>query len=327
MRRREFIAGLASAWPLAARAQPADRLPRIGALMAFAADDAIGRSRAAAFAKGLEELGWIDERNLRIDYRWAGSDSVQIRAAAQQLVDTAPRAIVSAGTPATLALKQATASIPVVFIAVNDPISQGIVQSLAHPGGNLTGFALFEASMGGKWLEMLKEMAPAITRVTVIFNPETTPFFKAFIDPIEAAASTFAVEVIAAPVRDDAGIERAIVSAASTPGGGLFLLPDLFTVERRAVIIELAARYRLPAVSYYSKFATEGGLFSYGSHIVDLYRRAASYVDRILKGTDPKDLPVQQPNKFQFLVNLRTAKALGLTVPPTLLAQADEVIE
>jgi putative ABC transport system substrate-binding protein len=295
--------------------------------MLYKVEDPAGQARAAAFANGLEKFGWINGRNLRIEYRWSGADAAQIRSMAQELVSLAPDAIMCTGTPPALALRLATRTIPIVFVSAADPVGQGIVESFADPGGNMTGFALFEPSMGGKWLEILKEIAPGVTGVAVIYNPDTAPFLEIFVRPLETAAPLFGLTLTKIAVHDNAGLEHAIGSVGGGRGGALFLFPDAFTVTRRKTIIELAAHYRLPAIYYFSDFPADGGLLSYGVDSVELHRRAASYVDRILNGEKPANLPIQQPTKFELVINLKTAAALGLTVPTSLLARADQVIE
>jgi putative tryptophan/tyrosine transport system substrate-binding protein len=328
-RRRQFISligGAAVAWPLAARAeQPA--LRRVGVLMAIAAGDPEARLRVAAFEQGLRDLGWLDGRNIRIDYRWAPDDPELLRSEAAALTAAAPDVILATSTPVLAALRQATSALPIVFVQVTDPVGNGFVPNLARPGGNITGFTSFEFTIGGKWLQTLKEVAPAVTRVAVVFNPDTAPYAEAFLRPIEAAARTFAVAAIAAPAADAAAIEAAVTAFARTPSGGLIVLPDVSTVNHRDLIIALAARHRLPAIYPYRFYAVSGGLLSYGSDISDVFRRTAGYVDRILKGEKSADLPVQAPTKYELVINLKTAKTLGLTVPDKLLVAADEVIE
>jgi putative tryptophan/tyrosine transport system substrate-binding protein len=328
--RRKFIAalsGTAFAWPLAARAQQGERMRRIGVLMSPAENDPDARSGIEVFRQGLHELGWSEGRNLQIDYRWGGGDVGRIKVFAKELIDLSPDVIVGHSTPSVVALRQETRSIPIVFLTVTDPVGQGFVASLAHPGGNITGFQVFEFSLGTKWMETLKQIAPSLRRVATIFNPETAPYYPLYLRTMETAASSFAVELIAVEVHDDAEIERAISTLAREPGGGLIVFPDIFNGVHRRTIIALVERYRLPAIYYFGYFAVDGGLISYGTDEVDLFRRTATYVDRILKGEKPGDLPVQQPTKFQLVINLKTAKALGLTVPQALLVAADEVIE
>jgi putative tryptophan/tyrosine transport system substrate-binding protein len=329
VRRREFIAlvgGAAAAWPLVARAQhPAEGMRRIGVLMVIAQSDPEAQPRVEAFEQGLRELGWISGHNIQIDYRWGAGDADRIRAHAAELVQLTPDAIFAVSTAAVAPLRQATRTVPIVFAMVADPVGQGFVESLARPGGNATGFTLFEFSIAGKWLGLLKDVAPRATRVALLFNPETAPYAGMFLNSLEAVAPTFGVEPIAAPARNAADIQHAIETLASH--GLLMVLPDVFNTEHRDLIIATAARHNSPAVYPYRYFAVSGGLMSYGIEPLDTHRRAASYVDRILRGAKPADLPVQQPAKFELVVNLKTAKALGLDVPPSLLARADEVIE
>jgi putative ABC transport system substrate-binding protein len=329
MRRREFVILLggsaAAAWPLAAHAQQSNRLRVVGVLLAMAPDDPEAQLRVKAFEAGLRELGWTEGRNLRLEYRWAAGDAALLRKQATELVGLAPDLILATSTPVLAALRQEN-PLPIVFVQVTDPIGSGFVPNLARPGGSLTGFTSFEFTIGSKWLEALKHAAPAVTRVALIFNPDTAPFAHMFWQPVEDAAPSFDVEPMQAPVRDVGEIERT-VAAFARQNGGLMVLPDVSTTNHRDLIIALAARHRLPAVYPYRYFATSGGLMSYGSDLADVYRRAASYVDRILKGAVPGDLPVQAPAKFEFVINLKTANALGLTVPPLWLGRADEVIE
>jgi len=330
MRRREFVillgGGAAAAWPLAARAQQSNRLRVVGVLLAMAPDDPEAQLRIKAFEAGLRELGWTEGRNLRLEYRWAGGDAALLRKQATELVGLAPDLILATSTPVLAALRQEK-TLPIVFVQVTDPIGGGFVPNLARPGGSLTGFTSFEFTIGSKWLEALKHVAPAVTRVALIFNPDTAPFAHLFWQPVEAAAPSFDIEPMQAPVRDVGEIERTIAAFARNANGGLMVLPDVSTTNHRDLIIALAARHRLPAVYPFRYFATSGGLMSYGSDLADIYRRAASYVDRILKGAVPGDLPVQAPTKFEFVINVKTANALGLTVPPRWLGRADEVIE
>jgi putative ABC transport system substrate-binding protein len=330
MRRREFVillgGGAAAAWPLAARAQQSNRLRVVGVLLAMAPDDPEAQLRIKAFEAGLRELGWTEGRNLRLEYRWAVGDAALLRKQATELVGLAPDLILATSTPVLAALRQEK-TLPIVFVQVTDPIGGGFVPNLARPGGSLTGFTSFEFTIGSKWLEALKHVAPAVTRVALIFNPDTAPFAHLFWQPVEAVAPSFDVEPMQAPVRDVGEIERTIAAFARNANGGLMVLPDVSTTNHRDLIIALAARHRLPAVYPFRYFATSGGLMSYGSDLADIYRRAASYVDRILKGAVPGDLPVQAPTKFEFVINLKTANALGLTVPPRWLGRADEVIE
>jgi putative ABC transport system substrate-binding protein len=331
MRRREFIGALGgvAAWPVVAQAQHAERVRRIGVLIANAEGDSQAQSGLARFTKALQELGWTDGRNIRIDYRWAAAEPERMQTFAKELVDLKPDLIVGQTTPVVAALQRETMTIPIVFIIVSDPVGSGFVASLPRPGGNITGFVNIESSLSGKWIELLKEIMPHVTRAVFMFNPETAPYFDYFLQPFKAAARTYAVEPIAAPVRTAADIERAIASIGDRPDTGLIVMPDVFTVTRsiREQIISLAAHNHVPTIYPYRYMVTAGGLISYGIDTSDLYRRAADYVDRILKGAKPADLPVQLPTLFELAVNRKTAKALGLTIPPTLLARADEVIE
>jgi putative tryptophan/tyrosine transport system substrate-binding protein len=330
MQRREFITllgGAAAAWPLAARAQQTDRVRRVGVLINLSENDLEAQRLVTAFREGLAQLGWADGRNLRIDYRWAGGDVDRIRAFATELVELSPDVIVGYATPSVVALQQETRSIPIVFVSVTDPVGQGLVASLAHPGGNITGFAVFEISLGTKWMEALKQIAPNLRRVTTIVNPKTAPYYPLYVRVMEKAASSFAVELIVVEVHDDAEIERAISTLAREPDGGLLVMPDTFNFVHRRTIIALVDRYRLPAMYFFPFFATEGGLISYGPDEIDMLRRTASYVDRILKGAKSSDLPVQQPTNFRLVINLKTAKAQGIEIPTSLLSRADEVIE
>jgi putative tryptophan/tyrosine transport system substrate-binding protein len=330
MRRREVVALLGSAAlvrPLGARAQQPERMRRIGVLMAFAESNAQAQTLLAAFRDGLQTLGWREGRNLRIDVRWGTSEATLLRQFAKELVDLQPELIFSATTPATASLLQHTRTIPVVFAQVADPVGSGFVVSLARPDGNATGFVNLEGSMGGKWLELLKEVAPRTTRAAFLFNPATAPFAEIFLKPFKAAASSIGVEAIAAPAADVPALESAIGAMAREPNGGMIVMPDVSTVNYRAEIASLAARYRVPAVYPFRFFAELGGLLSYGNDPRDSYRRAASYVDRILRGAKPSELPVQAPVKFELVINLKTAKMLGLDVPTQLQQTADEVIE
>jgi len=325
--RRKFLAtllgGAAAAWPLGARAQP-DRMRRIGVLMGFA-DDAEGQARVKGLQQGLQELGWIEGRNVRIDYRWTGGDATRVRTYVAELVKLSPDVIVAHTPPVIAAVRQASSSIPIVFAAVIDPVAHGFIDNLARPGGNLTGTTNIEFSLIGKMLEMLKEVAPGIVRAAVMFG--TNPQYLVYLHSFGTVPPTLAVELSAAAVRDAGEIEAAMSELGRKPGAGLVVPPDAFTIIHHAMIIELAARYRLPAVYAYRSFVAEGGLMSYGPDVSDIFRRTASYVDRILKGARPADLPVEAPVKFEFVINLKTAKALGLDVPEKLVALADEVIE
>jgi putative ABC transport system substrate-binding protein len=328
LRRREFITllgGTAVAWPRRALAESQPR--RIAVLMGLPTGDPLGQAEAAALEQGLKDLGWTANRNVQLEYRWPGSDFGRLEAAAKELVAWNPDVIIARATPSVSAVRRETIVIPIVFLQVADPLGVGFVESLGRPGNNITGFTSFEASLGGKWLELLKEMAPRVTHVGVLFNPETAPFAKIFLQTIDTAAPSFRIEPFSAPARDVAGIERAIVAAAREPGGGLVQIPDSFTVAHRDLIIGLAAEHRLPAIYSNNAFARSGGLVSYAVESIDVFRRAANYVDRILQATRASELPVQSPTKFELVINLKTAKALGLTVPDTVLARADEVIE
>jgi putative ABC transport system substrate-binding protein len=330
MRRREFITllgGAAVAWPLAATAQQPEQMRRIGVLIGSAESDPESLLRTTAFEQRLAEIGWMSGRNVRIDYRWAGGDPGDMQALAKELVESQPDVILASSTPVVAALVRETRTIPIVFVVVSDPIGSGFVASLPRPGGNITGFINIESSLGGKWVELLKEIAPGINRAAVMFNPDTAPHAEYYMRPIEVAAFSFAVIPITKPIRSDAEIVEAISDLGRTPASGLIVLPDTFAVVHRKSIISAAARNNVPTIYPFRFMAADGGLISYGVDLIDLYRRAAPYVDRILKGGMPADLPVQQPTKFEFAINLKTAKALGLDVPPTLLARADEVIE
>jgi len=331
MRRRQFlgvVAGVAVAWPLAAHAQQRDRMRRIGVLMPYAEGDREGQAFVAALREGLQKLGWAESRNIRIDYRWATpSDTESIQRFAKELVALQPDLILTQSTPTTAALLQQTRTIPIVFAQVVDPVGSGFVASFPRPGGNITGFINLEPTMAGKWLELLKEIAPRVNRVAFLFNPATAPYFEYYLKPFKAAAASFAVEGIAAPVHDASELESVIAAQARESNGGLIVMPDTFLNAHRAEITALAARYRLPAVYAFRFFTELGGLLSYGSDLVDNFRRAATYADRILKGAKPSELPVQAPVKFELVINLKTAKALGLDVPLFLQQRADEVIE
>ena len=331
MRRREFLGTLggAVASPLVARAQQPARMARVGVSLGGSASDGNTQSMLAAFKKGMQTLGWIEGQNVRYEVYWGDGIRDRIASNAKELVNAAPDALLTVGTPTTAALRRETGSIPIVFTVVADPVGEGFVESLPHPGGNVTGFITFYPEIIGKWLGTLKELAPQVKRTALIFNPRTAPFAKSdYLRPqFEQAARRFAVEPIMSPVHDLAGIKMSIEAVARRPGGSLLVMPDTFMLANRMSILELNARLRVPAMYPFSIFATDGGLIAYGVDMVDLNRRAASYVDRIIKGTKPAALPVQAPTKFELVINLRTAKALALTVPPTLLAIADKVIE
>jgi putative ABC transport system substrate-binding protein len=328
MRRREFIAGLgsAAAWPLAARAQQRERMRRIGIVLPAAADDAEFQARFGAFLQGLALLGWSIGRNVRIDTRWATANPIEIRRHAAELAESAPDVILANGGATVGALLQATRTVPVVFTFTPDPVGAGFVESLARPGGNATGFMPFEYSIGGKWLELLKQVTPGLTRAAVLRDPTQgsgTGQFAA----IQAVAPSLKMEVNPVNMRDAGEIERAVAAFAHAPHGGLIVVGGAAIVGHRDLIITLAARHKLPAVYYTRYFVAAGGLISYGPDVIDQYRQAAGYVDRILKGEKAADLPVQVPTKYETVINLKTAKALGLTIPETLLATADEMIQ
>src|SRR5450759_1068270 len=329
MQRREFITllgGAAATWPLAALAQQREQMKRIGILQPATADDAVFQARLAAFYQGLALLGWSIGHNVRIDTRWATTNAAEIRRHAVELVALAPDVILSTGDATVPPLLQATRTVPIVFPLANDPVAAGYVDSLAQPGGNATGFMLFEYSLSGKWLELLKEIAPTVTRAAVLRDTTQGSGTSQFA-VIQAAAPSLRVEVIPINMRDAGEIERAITAFARSSNGGLIVTASAAAVRHRDLIITLAARHKMPAVYWERFFVAAGGLISYGADLIDQYRRAAGYVDRILKGEKPSDMPVQAPTKYETVINLKTAKALGLTVPPTLLARADEVIE
>jgi putative ABC transport system substrate-binding protein len=330
MRRRQFIVSLGSAavaWPLAARAQQGGRMRRIGVLMAYDENDPLANGGLSAFTQALGGLGWTDGRNVRIDLRWAGGDINRIRALAPELVGLQPDIILASGTPETVALQRETRTIPIVFLGAADPVASGLVARLDRPSGNITGFGVLEATLGGKWLELLSEIAPGLKRAAIMFNPDTNPV-SVYMPSFETAARSLKVVSVTAPVRSDAEIETAIMALGREPGGGLVVLAGGgFMATHRAPIISAAARNNVPAVYNRSDFARDGGLLSYGTDQVDFYRRAATYVDRILRGAKPAELPVQLPTKFEMVVNRKTAKALGLAVPPSILLRVDEVIE
>jgi ABC-type uncharacterized transport system substrate-binding protein len=329
LHRREFITllgGAVLAWPLAAGAQQGERMRRVGVLMYLASDDAEGQTRVEAFAQALKQLGWSDGRNLRIDTRWATAEDI-LRRHAAELVALAPDVLVAgAGTATVAPLLQATRTVPIVFVITIDPVGAGFVASLARPGGNATGFMAYEYSMGGKWLELLKEIAPGVTRAAVLRDPAVASGIGQF-GAVQTVAPSLGVELSPVDVRDAGEIERAVAAFASGPNGGLIVTASSLGIVHRQTIIALAARHKLPAVYFNRAYVTAGGLISYAPDVIDEYRRAAGYVDRILRGEKPADLPVQAPTKYELIVNLKTAKALGLTVPDTVLARADEVIE
>ena len=327
IKRREFmilLSAAAAAWPRAAGAQQPDRVRRVGVLMGIA-DDLEGQARIAVFRQALQALGWSEGRNVQFIYRWSGGDVRHARQFAKELVDLRSDVILANSTPIAAAVRETTRTTPTVFVQVSDPVTAGVVQSLARPGGNLTGFTNFDPSMASKWLELVKGIAPNITRVAYLFNPNTAPLLYA--RAVEAAAPLLSIKPFAAEVHNADEMEGVIEQFAREPDGALLVLPDLFTPTNRQSIIALAARHHLPAVYPFRYFVASGGLMSYGIETLETYRQAASYVARVLKGENPGDLPVQAPSKYELVINLKTAKALGLDVPPTLLARADEVIE
>jgi len=329
MRRRQFIGllgGAAAAWPLAARAQQGERMRRIGVLTNLVADDPEAQARVGAFLQGLQELGWAVGRNMRIEYRWGAGDADRTRGYAAELVALAPDVILTSGASALAPLLQATRSVPVVFAQVPDPVGAGFVNSLARPGGNTTGFITYEYGLSGKWLELLTQIAPSVTRAAVIRDPAVSAGTGQW-GAIQAVAPSVRVLVSPVNVRDAGEIERDVAAFAHGSNSGLIVTASALAIRHRNLIVTLAARHRLPAVYYQRGFVTGGGLISYGPNFIDQYRRAAGYVDRILKGEKPSELPVQAPTKYELVINLKTAKALGLDLPQSLLARADEVIE
>ena len=329
LKRREFITllgGAAVAWPLAARAQSADRMRRIGVLMSTTADDPEGQARIAAFQQGLQQFGWAIGHNVRIDSRWPAGDPERFRRYAAELVALAPDVILATGSAAAAPLLQATRTVPIVFVIVPDPVGAGFVNNLARPGGNATGFIQFEYGISGKWLELLKQIAPGVTRAAILRDPAISAGIGQF-GAIQAVAPSLGVEASPVNVRDPDEIERAVADFARSPNGGLIITGSALAVVHRHLIITLAAKHQLPAIYFQRTLVADGGLISYGADLLDQYRRAAGYVDRILKGEKPADLPVQRPTKYQMVINLKTAKALGLEIPSSVLAIADEVIE
>jgi putative tryptophan/tyrosine transport system substrate-binding protein len=329
--RRQFVALLgrsAAAWPLTARAQQADRVRRISVVNIIAENDPEASPRVAAFEAGLRKLGWAIERDVRVDYYWDAGDVARSAVVAKQVAETSPDVVVTAATPATKAIRDAATGVPIVFVQAVDPVGTGLVASLARPGANVTGFSNFEFSIGGKWLELLKEIMPDLRTVALLFNPMTMPGGGTFyLQALEAAAPSFAVKSSAASVQSVEDIPNVFSVLAGASNAGLIVLPDTFTTRHRDLIISLAAAHRLPAVYPFRYFATQGGLLAYGIDTTNLFRQAASYVDRILKGAKPADLPVQQPTSYELVINLKTARALDLSISATLLALADEVIE
>jgi ABC-type uncharacterized transport system substrate-binding protein len=334
LKRRDFITLLGGGavvptmlWPLLARAQQPGRMRRVGVLLAYAEGDREAQRRIVAFQQSLHDLGWTDGGNIHVDYRFAAGDPNRMRTYAAEIVRLAPDAIVAESTPVLSAMQTETQSIPIVFVLIADPVGQRLVQSVGRPGGNMTGFAGTEPTMGGKLLELLKEIAPSVKRVAVLFNPKTAPYVAKYLSVINAVSVSLAVDAIAMPIKDATDIEHAIESFALEPNGGLLFPGDVTTIVHSELIVALGVKHRLPAIYTYSFWVARGGLMSYGIDSVDLYRRAASYVDRILRGEKPAVLPVQFPTKFELAINLKTAKAIGLKVPPMLLTRADEMIE
>jgi putative ABC transport system substrate-binding protein len=332
MRRRDFftlLGGAAAAWPLTARAQQAGGMRRVGVLLGNSEGDAQAVAGLAAFNKALAGLGWVEGRNLHADYRWGAADVGRMQAYAKELVGLKPDLLVAQTTPATAALQRETKAIPIVFVVVSDPVGSGFVASLPRPGGTMTGFVNIEGSVAGKWIEILKDIAPAVSAAALLYNPDTAPYFTYYLEPFEAAARSSGIEPMATVVRTDDDIERAVARLANRGGAGLVLTPDSFLTTTHSVdlIVSLAARHRVPAIYPYRYFVAAGGLISYGTDNTDLYRRSATYVDRILKGAKPADLPVQLPTKFEMAVNLKAAQALGLNLSREFLLLADEVIE
>jgi putative tryptophan/tyrosine transport system substrate-binding protein len=329
LRRRRFVTllgGVAAAWPLAARAQQSE-LPRIGGLMPYAENDPEASPRVTALRQALQQFGWTEGRNVRLEYRWFASDADSMRKLARELVDLRPEVILTDTTPVTAAVLRETRTIPVIFVEVGDPVGSGFVGSFPRPGGNATGFNNIPPTMTSKWLELLMEVLPRTVRVMFLFNPPTAPYAQPFFDPLKAAASSIGVEAVASPVHDPSEIETAIAAFAREPDSGLIVLPSAFMTAHRDLVTALAARHRLAAVYAFRYWANSGGLISYGNIPADAYRQAAVYIDRILRGAKPAELPVQMSVKFELLVNLKTAKAMGLTIPESFLLRADEVIE
>jgi putative ABC transport system substrate-binding protein len=330
MRRRDFIkllGGAAAAWPVTARAQQAERMRRIGVLMNSIETDPVAKAELATFVQGLRSLGWIDGQTVRMDVRWSGDDVERARTFATELIGLAPDAIMSVTTANLTALVRQAPTIPIVFTRVSDPVAQGFVSNLARPGGNITGFESYEFSIGGKWIDLLKQVVPDLTHVAIIFNPDTSPQNKFLLDSVKSAAPSLGVEVTVPAVHDPEGLARAIESVSLRPHGGLVFATDAFLQVHRQLTVELAARYRLPAISFDPYFAATGGLMSYGTSNDPEFRQAAVYIDRILKGAKPSELPVQTPTKFSLVINVKTAKALGIEVPTNLLLTADDFVE
>jgi putative ABC transport system substrate-binding protein len=330
IRRRAVLAGIAgtlASYPLAAQTPPRDGMRRLGVLMANRASDAVAEAYVAALTRGLHALDWREGGNLRIDWRWTGGDGALFERYAAELVALGPEVLLAQSSPSVAALRRQTTTIPIVFTMVSDPLGQGFVESLARPGGNVTGFSDFNPLMAGKWLEILTQMTPPVAQVAVLYNPSTAPYAGVMMRAIEDAAPSFAVAVRAAPCRDDAEIEAMTAELAQQGRGGLLVLTDIFNIVHRDVILRAAALHRLPTIYFTRSFTSAGGLMSYGIDYPDLFFRAAGYIDRVLKGSSPRDLPVQQPTKFELVINLNTAEARDITIATTLLATADEVIE
>ena len=331
MKRRDFIAmlgGAAAAWPLGVRAQQGEGVRRVGVLMGYPDNNLEAQAWVATFHQGLQKLGWVEGRNVHSDSRWAGGEDTEaLQKFARELVALDPHVILSSSTPSTAALVQETRSIPIVFAIAVDPVGSGFVANFNHPGGNVTGFTNHEPTMAGKWLELLKEIAPRVRRATLLYNPATAPYFEQFLSPFKTAAASLGVEAIASPVHDRSDLELAIAALTRVPNGGLVVMTDSYMVALRAEVTSLALRYRLPLISPYRAYSELGGLLSYGASPFDNYRRASIYADRILKGIKPSELPVQVPTQFQLVVNVKTAKALGLDLPPSFYWRADEMIE
>jgi putative ABC transport system substrate-binding protein len=330
MKRREFIFALSGAMagvPFSVRAQQARKPPTIGVLMTVAEKDLDSQRRIAAFRQGLADLGWKEGQNVHIEYRWAAGRIDLIQKYAQEIVELAPNVILANSTPVTAALQKATRSVPIVFALTNDPVNLGFVESLARPGGNITGFTYINPALIGKWLALLTELKPRVDRAALLFNPATAPFYQHFLPEVEATRQPTTASLIPMPVKTVAELAPAITDFAKSAGGGLLIGPDPFTIVHIKEIAQLAAQARLPAISVYRPFANQGGLMAYGPDTADIFRRSATYIDRILKGANPAELPVQEPDKFEFILNLKVAKALAIDLPPSLLATADEVIE
>jgi len=330
MKRREFIMllGGAAAWPLAAHAQQPTGVRRVGVLLVFQEGNPAAQAQLTALREALTKLGWTEDKNIKFEYRWVGNDTSFIQRGAQELVALQPDLIISAASsPATAALRQQTRTIPILFVNIVDPVGQSFVTSLARPGGNVTGFVNLDTSMAGKWLELLKQVMPRATRVVIPYNAATTPYAALYLDYFKSNAEPLGAEIIAAPVLDMAAFESLVAAESREPSTGLIPVPSTFIQANHAEIAAVVARYRLPTISFNRLFAEAGGLLSYGNDIIDNYRRAAVYVDRILKGEKPSELPIQFPVKFELVINLKAAKALGVEIPPALLATADEVIE